>query len=588
MAANLRLIGITASLCLSAFVLGQGMQNNDLRDMDGSVRAIERGISFYLNGSEIKSVLSTGDFSEFKLKLNSGQVLVAEARSDTFDPALEILTEQSKVMAASDDRYPGDQRPLLFWRADKDATYLLHVRSFHNKSGGQFFFRYKIFDTIDLSSGKPVIQQVKTRTPFMVKFPMKAGQVTEIHWDTGGTAQYLGLQTIEAISPDGLPANAFLTHNLGPAINALMAPVSGDYYCLENPLGGDQGTGKVRIWTQDIVPQKLQSTPKGLTGSASTNTPALWEVDVKAGEFLEEATPGLNIACNFRMTEAPDFSKFDLSKPDTNPFYPRLDTATTPAPPFIGYVKRAGDNRKNVFYVTRNSKLWLASDGRGASGTSYQISVAPAAAQFLEQKPNQGQMTIANTDFWTFEAKAGDVLNLSAKSNDFSQMIIVQDPELNEIRHWEAGLDQPIDSWRMVVQKPGRYIVAISCVGNGGGGSYTLVRDVLHPKDFSLSMPAKGEINANQVQILRFNATPDVPLLIHWNSSIWNYGISVYNEKGEPADFQHDEIDPNNRFGIIKVSKPQSFIIVLTGGQARATYSLSLAPIPGYKSTIKT
>src|ERR1700722_3148256 len=123
---------LTFAVCLAAAALAaicpaQGGQNNDLRDAGGRIRAIEDLLSRYLNGDEIRSVLSPGEFSSFPLNLKAGEIVVSEARSDAFDPALEIVDDKNKVVAYNDDRYPGDQRPLLFWRCDHDGAYALRV-----------------------------------------------------------------------------------------------------------------------------------------------------------------------------------------------------------------------------------------------------------------------------------------------------------------------------------------------------------------------------------------------------------------------------------------------------------------------------
>jgi len=118
----------------SVMAVGQqaGYQGLYTGPVDRSVNAIEGTLGRYLNGDELKSVLTPGEFANWDLKLNAGDVLVADAHSDAFDPGLQIVDGQSKVLAENDDRYPGDQRPLLFWRCEKAGTYGLRVRCFRD------------------------------------------------------------------------------------------------------------------------------------------------------------------------------------------------------------------------------------------------------------------------------------------------------------------------------------------------------------------------------------------------------------------------------------------------------------------------
>jgi len=566
----------------------QSMQNSDLRQMDNSVRGIERAISVYLNGPEIRSVLTPGEFSQFPLKLKAGQVVFGEVRSDTFDPALEIVDSAGKSVAFNDDRYPGDQRPLLFWRCASDGAYSIHVRCFHDKLGGQFFARFKTYDTIDLTSDQKVERDVQRNTPILLRIPLKAGQIKEILFDTDGEKKYFGLTYNAWISPIGLPDLAFFTHGLQPAEYSIMAPVDGDYYEMMTPNGPDSSRGKVHVWTREVVPFKLTKVGNSYTARAPTKRSQIWELPVKKDELIEASTPDLDIRCNFRIIEVPDISKYDLSKEETNPFFPHPNKPPDEkGPAFVTISKRPRDNRMTVFHASRDAKLWLASDGEGPAGKQFTLRVKPAAEEFSEKKTNSGKLMIASTDFWVFDAKAGDVLTLNATSFDFSQLIIVRDPEMHEIRHFEAGMDQSSDTWRMIVQKPGRYVVDVSCRGNGGGGAYSLTRKVLHAKEFGLSKTASGEITDGQVQVWKFAATPDVPLLVHWNSSNWGYDVNIYDEKGGDANFQRDEVDAHNRYGILKVAKPQTYVLVLSGHREKASYSIELNPMPGYPKGAK-
>ncbi len=120
---------------------GQGIFQND------AVQSGERALSQYLNGEQLKSILTPGETVDYPIDLKPGQVLVADAVSESFDPALEIVDEAGKVQSMNDDRYPGDQRPLLFWRCEKLGGYTLRVRSFQNKAGGEVRLRHKVYDT---------------------------------------------------------------------------------------------------------------------------------------------------------------------------------------------------------------------------------------------------------------------------------------------------------------------------------------------------------------------------------------------------------------------------------------------------------
>lgn len=544
----------------------------------GSTRQMDQALSQYLNGEELKAILTPGDVCEWRLSLKAGQVVVGEARSEAFDPAIEIVDDQKKAVAQNDDRYPGDQRPLVFWRCQKDGEYGFDVRSFQNKAGGQTWARFNIYDSVDLAAGGMVEGVFAADRPFMVRVPMQAGQVKDLVAEKRGEANYINFNFGMVINPLGLPERSpSLAAPIYPAIRALIAPLPGDYYLFAVPYGYSGGTGRVRIGTRDFTPKPIA----GGTAQSTVNVPALFEINVKKGDLLEATTPDLSLASAFRVTEAPNFSKYsvDPKKPELNPFIPLTRNQPPMEGPAIDLLPgRARDGRVVVFFARRDAKLWLATDGVGPAGKPFTIRVRPAAADFVIDKANTAKLTIAKTDYWAFDAKAGDVMTFGSSAAGFSDVVVVREPDMGEIRHAEAPLDQTSDTWRMIVQKPGRYVVQVSSLGDGGSGTYSLSRKVLPAKEFSLATPAKGEINPGEVQIWKFSATPQVPLFVRWTSSNWSYDVAIYDDKGQATGFQRENLDANNQLGILRVNEPRTFVIVLTGKE-RASYSIELSKI---------
>ena len=563
---------------------GFGGQNGRNTQVNSAIQGIDQAISGYLSGEEIKSVLTPGEFCEWTLQLKAGQVVIAEARSDAFDPALEVVDSNGKVLGANDDRYPGDQRPLLFWRCSSAGNYALHARCFHDKSGGQFFVRFRVYDCIDVPPGKNVVSSVDSNSPFLLRIPMESGEIKEIISHFGGARNAVGFRIQQIIAPNGLP-DINLSHQIPSITNntLILAPVSGDYFALANLAGPFSPEGQIHVFTRDLVPQKLIKEGTTLSGKAQTNLPALWQLSVKAGDLLEVNTPDLFPNCQLQLAEVPDISKYDLAKPETNPFFPKV--AMDPGSgglPLSQLPGRARDSRVYVFHAWRDAKLWIASNGWGP-GNEYSVAIKPAAKAFSDVGLNHSKLGIGKTDYWAFEAKAGDVMTLESKSDGFAPLTIGRDPDMTELRHAEARVDQASDGWRMIVQRPGTYVVSMACQGDGGSGDYSFSRKVFHAKEFGLDKPAKDEITKGQVQIWQFTATPKTPVYIHWTSSDWQYEISIIDSQGRQTDFQRQAVDAHNTFGILKVDRPMSYVIVLTGTGGPAKYSIELSPLPGYK-----
>lgn len=557
---------------------GGGMRQQD----EGSVQAIESAINSYLDVQANKSIVTPGDYNEWPLDLTAGQVVIADAESDAFDPAMEIVDAKGTVRSGNDDRYPGDQRPLLFWRCPADGKFGLRVRSFQGKSGGQSFTRFRIYDTFDIGSGAtPTEKWVETSRRMLVRVPMKKGEIKQLVFEVPD-GWYHYPQIGRAISPIGLP-NTVLSRPLDRAIsNTIMAPVDGDYYVVANVSIPQRR--KLRGVTRDIVAGSLAASGSTLSATVPVNQPNLWLTTAKAGDFIEVTAPALSIGAQIVLSDEPEIAKFDLAKPETNPFFPKApDAPADPGPSFVELPARARDSRIRVFAVRRDTKLWLASNGAGTNAKTYTINVKPAARAFTDAPGLGSKLRIGNTDYWSFDAKVGEVMTFDFGASGFAQKLVVRNPDLAEVLRADAMPDQAKIPWSMITSRPGRYLVAVSSLGDGGGGDYTVARKVYPPKEFGKGSPATGDFADGQTKVWKFNAKPDEPLYIHWKSSERSYRVSIRDAEGSPVSFNLTGIDGQNEYGILKVDRATTFLIVLTPGEKNATYSIQLSDLPGYK-----
>lgn len=583
------ILGVGCALTVSAGAFGQGGQGREQGTYDDSITRIEHAISAYLNVDEIKNILSPGEYSEWPLSLKTGQVVIAktgqvviaEARSDAFDPALEIVDSGGKVLISNDDRYPGDQRPLLLWRCAQDGAYKLRAMCFHDRSGGQFFLRYKVYDEIDLEVGKVAEKACSGPTDFLCRITMKGGDVRRLTFETPNE-EYAEPTIGATISSTGLP-DIDLARPFDAAVtNSLMAPVDGDYYVLA--LDRRSGNCKMRIGLQAVTPATLAAQKGQMIGSAKTGMPAVWALPVKAGQVLEARACNLDPDCRLIVGEKPDISKFDISKNEKNPFFPKSkEQQPSQGPAIVSLPARARDQRIAVFVAERDTTLWVATDGQGPAKKQYTVSVIVAPRSCVDGQDLKGQLRIGNTDYWAFEAKSGDVMAFNTSATNFAERTVVLDPNLAIVWSGEAGPDQAAMSWNYVVSTPGRYLVAISALGNGGGGSYSLLRRVFPAKEFAIGSPASGQIDVGgPVQVWKFAAKPGQPLLIHWKSSNPSYSLAMRNDLGEDVFPAVTRVDNQSEFSILTVNKPSSFLVVLVPNGTPATYSIELSHLPGY------
>jgi hypothetical protein len=184
------------------------------------------------------------------------------------------------------------------------------------------------------------------------------------------------------------------------------------------------------------------------------------------------------------------------------------------------------------------------------------------------------------TDYWFFDVSAGEVMAINSSSYRFAQRINLLGPDFEVEDMGQAAPDQSDVPLSFIADKAGRYLIAISCIGDGGSGDYTLTRQSIQPKDFGTSSPAQGEVKDGAVQVLKFSAGPDEPLLMRWNSSSWNYTVTIRNDRGDGISLPLTQVDANNRFGILKVDEPTTYLIVLKSTGPPSRYAITLSGLP--------
>jgi hypothetical protein len=559
---------------------GQQGGGSAQRRYEERVRQIEDAVDSYFDEPEIRNILTPGEFSEWKLTLKSGDVVIADAKSDAFDPALEVV-EGDKVIATNDDRYPGDQRPLLLWRCTKDGDYALRARCFRDKSGGQFFLRLRTLRSLSLDGEGAGELDVSQDETFLVRIPMRAGQIKRYWFEVPDRQKYVVPALTRVIAPNGLP-DIGLAEGLRDAVGqSIMAPVAGDYYVLA--VAYENRKAKVRLAAAEVPQVELKKEGTGYSGIGTMNEPRVWRLALKKGEIWEGSAPTLAPYATIIVAEQPDVSKYKLDDSENNPFFPKVvkQGKEEPSAALTSLPARSRDGRYAIFVARRDVTVWIASVGSSPAKGDYTLTVEPATTAFVPDEQNKGTLRIGDWNYWAFDAKAGDVMTLNAVASGFASEIRVLDPDYAVVRDITGRPDDTSFDWSIVVQKPGRYLVSMSAVGGGGGGSYALSRKVFSAKTFGKGAPARGDFSSGRAEVWKMTVTPDDPALLRWWSESWGYSVTICDENGAPTNLPRTAVDDHNQYGVLRVTEPKTYVIVLISSGPKVAYSFELSDLPG-------
>jgi hypothetical protein len=225
----------------------------------------------------------------------------------------------------------------------------------------------------------------------------------------------------------------------------------------------------------------------------------------------------------------------------------------------------------------RDAKEWiLVSPGVG--GQAYTVNASAGAAQL--DATGSGRLRVGSTDYWAFNGNVGDVMSFQTSAPQFAQHTLIRFPDLAEWRDTVAGPDQTTDAWNMVISRPGRYLVAMSCLGDGGAGDYTIRRTVFPPKEFGKGTPAQGEMTDTSMQVWRFSVKAGEPLLMRWKSNAWDYSIQAYDPDGNAVGLPLQTIGNDMQVAVLPARESKTYMVVITPRKAGAKYSIELVDLP--------
>lgn len=580
--------GLTRSR--SDFGVQQGSQNRDLRSLDRTVASISQRISTYLNSSPVESIVTPGDFSQWPLDLKAGQVVIAEAQSDAFDPALEIADGAGKIVAANDDRYPGDQRPLLLFEAPAAGSYKLRVKGYHNTAGGLAKVNWVVISSAPANLNGPQTLPADATKPLLLEMHLKRGQLVRIGRPTFRAQYTTDASTGEVIAADGLPCPD-LVPQIQPIANGrfFLAPVDGVYYLhvLPTEPDGSNGSGSISFESQNMVIGPLNGSPTDLLGKSTGTGPQVWTAPFQAGDLFRFTCPQLAPDAQILAITAPDVSKYSLENPDTNPFFPMKDPVTVSEPQL--FPARARDGRQVVARMPATGGYWIASSGDRSDAAKSDLNVtradkpislttAPGIAQQISSKAkgNEAQLSdaknrsestliLGGTSYFSVNANAGDILALNLASADFYAHLLCFAPNLGVIRNVTFGVDQTRDEWQLVCNQTGKYLFAVSCQGDGGGGKFSIAATSLPATDFGLGKSASVEVASGQVKVFRFQVKAHDPVILHLNSADPNARFDIYRGDGSDGNIGFSVLNANEKVAIINEGGDTTFIVVVHG-----------------------
>lgn len=508
----------------------------------------------YLNQRETTSILTPGEYVEWELDLKQSQVVIAEARSDAFDPAIEVV-QGDKVLMDNDDRYPGDQRPLLLWTCPKDGKYLLRIRSFRGRAGGQVFSRHVVLNCQDLAFGSNQLAPPDAES-FLYRVALKQGDYVQARVELQGIGGSAPLRAVR-ISPVGLPYRDLVPGLARVVEGGICAPVDGDYYLyVEGAFARSFSGSPHTVNLQRLTIEHIDKVPSTFT--RRDGGPAIWSIDMKKGDFLEFDDSQISLGVYFN--EAPDFTRID---PKEHPFGPKppKEGAT-----FIELNLR-GSGRSSVGVMARSdTKIWVGCFTHPSNSPTLRVG---QASRSMVNGRNEGRMRISHIQWWAFDANPGDVVKVTTMIKGFASEIVVRSPDLQVIEQKSTFREDDKAESVFVARHSGRYLIAVSCTGHGGTGSYSVEREVVPAQALDYGSKVNLTLKPGEVKVFKITMLPGPQKLLKLSGAAQ---FQITDLSGQPHRMNEFRIGEQRYYhGVF--TEPFSYLIVLQRNGLKFTLS---------------
>lgn len=547
-------------------VFGSGPTRLSREDIDPKVNEI-------LEGRVVDSILTPGEYVEWTLKLKSDQVVYADASSAVFDPALEIF-DGEKVVAENDDRYPGDQRPLLMWRCERAGDYRLRVRSFRGRAGGAVQVRHRVFDTHLLREGRNALEGGTRDT--LVRLPMQAKQMVRVKVEASqspGRSQLIG--------PSGLPAFGMVKALPIDSDPLTYAPVAGDYYW---QVGLPEGVATT--WAVETVKHTPIVLGKSYTESTNRALGA-WKLDLKSGEAVTVSLDGLRGNNGIHLDESLDTQVFDLNDPERHPFTTPPTRGDPEDESYVPWYTKPMTRKTVLIAARKDTSIWLFADLRNVDRKVFKLSVSSPTLPFTGPSI-QGTVLPGSMQVYEFNAKASEVYHLTSKSQNFLLSYFIVSPSLSTVTSVYQS-DEENSTGLLLAGKTGRYLLFVTSVGHGGGGPFSINKTEIKPRAIGSGKPAAGSLAPGEVQVWSYEAQPGKPMVVRWVSSSGNVPLAAVDSEGKRVELPltTERLDAQTQISFWLDQEPMSYrLVVRNPTDTRLDYRIEFSDLP--KGTVSS
>jgi len=489
-------------------------------------------------------ILTPGDKGEWVIDAKDGETILATAVSTVFDAALEIVDEQSKVIASNDDIEPGNQTARLLYRFQKAGKYRLWVKGYKSAAGGPFTLNLRRFVPIDGAVGRKSDLILDKTGSIWVRFQAKKDQPMALYID----AKSVSIRT-DILGPTGEEIDGDSVENNEITRIDLRSVNTGDYFLRISSKSSPNSSVSM---TPTVIPVRSMSVGSTLNGALNPYGVEIVTVPLEEGDLVRVGITG-NGPRPWLTSGALD--------------------ATSTLPDAVQLLYNMGKGGFEVIYAKKKTTIALTVSQPFGLPTSYEINVAKAM-KAMTSSSVKSRISVGGGEFYSFSGKAGELVEFKAGSTEFDCSIRLIGPGGASISSNDDGGDSLDSTMTTLLPEDGLYIIEVICQGMGGSGTYELNRNIVAPKAIAIGEAKTGDLGAGKTEVWSFKAKTGQRILLGTISNSAKISVRVFGPKGEQIGTSRED-----GLTIVKVGGDGDYSIWVSAIDGNGQYRLRLIDI---------
>lgn len=532
---------LACSLCLAQGGQGGGGFGGSF---GGGIQGGQGG-EFAGDGDQVRQnlFLTPGDRTEWEIEMEPGEGVLVLISSQVFDPAVAVQDEQGKELAENDDIKPGDQRARLIFIAPAKGKYKVVITNYKNAAGGQFELNATRFRSVAIEPGKQKKISVKNERAW-ARFRVEKPQDFSLIF-----AQDRGQGRLAVLGPGGEAVPALEPLQSDRTLYRFTAAEPGEHFIRFGELGP-------QITVQPIEVRPLNP---GQNRSVSLARGQVIDYQVKAakGQLIRIGLP----------TDQPKFLA-EIKTDETDQNGQNYTVLSSP-----------GIRNETTILSHKQRELRFSLHSIEAQPQQVALRLEQAGSPLGAANGETGRLDWHQTRFYTFEGKAGDVVNVQGSASGYELELAVFGPGGHRTAVPRVDAKGTVGT-TLPITVGGRYTVLVR---GGGIGPFSIKSDPLPPKQIQIGMN-EGAITGQLPQVWRTSLNEDDDMAFRIESSGLHWQIQVIGPSGQTVGRLNTRDGKSGDFLRLKASRAGSYTFLIRAaksGAATGTYRFKWIDLNG-------